>query len=510
MKRKLTYAVVILAGMQLLGSCKKYLDINPQDRVLLDNYYKTPAQAFTAVVAVYDRFGYQTGGLYDKQAIMCAASDDHFAGGGGPSDINDLQVVNNFTLNSQTGPQNYLWDKGYAGIFRANVFLSKIDAISMDATTKARYIGEVKALRAIFYFDLVRFFKNIPLILQAVEGSETYNVVQADPAAVYAQIEKDLTEAIPGLPNTVPAATEGGRITKGAAQAVLGKVYLQQKKYAAAAEQFAIVNGATPGQANATYGYKLLANFGDLFKVSNKFNSESILEIVHGNSSQGGWGDAGASEGNLLNIIVGPRGYKPLTSAAPDYFGGYSFLTVTKDLFDAIHYDPRNKATVANLDSLEKNGIANYEKGYANTGYFLEKLCARVADKPLTGQTELNFASDTYEIRLADTYMLEAEALMSSGAAVGAGSRAYQLLNAVRARVGLNPVAVTMDNIIKERRLELAGEGHRFPDLVRWGLAPTVLASKGFTAGKNEIFPIPQKELNNTKILQNKEYGGTK
>jgi len=510
MKRKITYLVATLIGLQLLGGCKKYLEINPQERVLLDNYYKTPADAYAALVSIYDRFGFQTGGLYDKVAIMDAASDDHVAGGGGPSDINDLQVVNNFTLNPTTGPQGYLWNKGYAGIFRANVFLSKIGQINMDGALKARYTGEAKTLRAIFYFDLVRFFKNIPLLTSEVDPKQIYDVLQAPPTDVYALIEKDLTEAIPSLPNTINGASEGGRITKGAAQAVLGKVYLWQGKNAQAAEQFAIVNGATPGQANATYGYKLLTNFADLFKVSNKFNTESILEIVHANSSNGGWGDAGASEGNLLNIIVGPRGYKPVLAGAPDYYSGYSFLPFTKEFFDFIHFDPRNKATVANLDSLEKNGIATYEKGYANTGYFIEKTIGRVSDKAPTGQTELNFPQDAYEIRLADTYLLEAEAILASGGAVGSGSRAYQLLNAVRARVGLNPVAVTLDNLIKERRLELAGEGHRFLDLVRWGKAATVLAYKGFTANKNEIFPIPQAELNNTKIVQNKEYGGTK
>ncbi|KQM78795.1 carbohydrate-binding protein SusD [Pedobacter sp. Leaf216] len=509
MKRKITYAIVILAGFQLFAGCKKYLEINPQERILLDNYYKTPAEAKAALISIYDRFGAQAGGLYDKVAIMDAASDDQIAGGGGPSDINDLQVVNNFTLNSTTGPQGYLWNKGYAGIFRANIFLSKVGNISMDVTTKNSYIAEAKTLRAIFYFDLVRFFKNIPLLTSAVDPKDIYNVLQVPATDVYALIEKDLTEAIPNLPNTIVAKTDGGRITKGAAQAMLGKVYLQQGKNAQAAEQFAIVNGTTPGQMNAVYGYKLLPNFGDLFKVANKFNSESILEIVHANSSNGGWGDAGASEGNLLNIIVGPRGYKP-GAGAPDYYSGYSFLLFTKEFFDFIHFDPRNKATVANLDSLEKNGIATYEKGYQNTGYFLEKTIGRVSDKAPTGQTELNFPQDSYEIRLADTYLLEAEALLASGAPVGAGSRAYQLFNAVRARVGLSPIAVTLDNIMKERRLELAGEGHRFLDLVRWGKAATVLAYKGFKAGRNEIFPIPQSELANTKIEQNKEYGGTK
>ncbi|RYY08038.1 MAG: RagB/SusD family nutrient uptake outer membrane protein [Sphingobacteriaceae bacterium] len=511
MKNKILYLATLAFGVQLLGSCKKELDVNTQERITLDNYYKTPADAFAGLVAVYDRFGFQAGGLYDKVAIMDAACDDQLAGGGGPSDINDLQVISNYTLNANTGPQGYLWSKGYSGIFRANTLLAKIDGITMDAALKSRYVAETKTLRAIFYFDLVRFFKNIPLIGGTVDPSNLYNVLQSAPADVYAYIEKDLTEAIPSLPATVPAATEGGRITKGAAQALLGKVYLWQKKYQQAADQFAIVNGSTPGQANAAYGYKLITNFADLWKPLNKFNSESILEIVHSANSQGNWNDAAQGEGNLLSIISGPRGYSQIAATAPDYYSGYSFLVFTKEFFDFIHYDPRNKPTVANLDSLKANKIANYSPGYNNTGYFLEKFAARVSNKTTVGTNyDLNFPQDIYEIRLADTYLLEAEALMNTNVGVGTGSRAYNLLNAVRARVGLEPVAVTQANIEKERRLELAGEGHRWLDLVRWGKAATVLASKGFIAGRHEIFPIPQSELNNTKIEQNKEWGGTK
>jgi len=132
----------------------------------------------------------------------------------------------------------------------------------MDASLKARYVGEAQALRALYYFNLVRLFKNIPLITSPLPSSEIYNVVQADPSAIYAQIEKDLNEAIPVLPNTVPAA-DAGRLTKGAAQALLGKVYLYDKKLSEAAAQLAIVNG-TPGGTNP-YGYKLLSNFADLW-----------------------------------------------------------------------------------------------------------------------------------------------------------------------------------------------------------------------------------------------------
>ncbi|TCD00344.1 RagB/SusD family nutrient uptake outer membrane protein [Pedobacter psychroterrae] len=512
MKKKYMYLAVVALAIQLTSSCKDSLEVNPSGRITLDNYYKTEADAFAALVSVYDRFGFQASGLYDKIAIMDVASDDHFAGGGSATDINDLQVVSNYSLSANVGPQGYLWNRGYSGIFRANTLLAKIADIPMAEAQKNRFVAETKTLRALFYFDLLRFFENIPIIDGVVDPKDLYNVAQSNPSDVYTFIEKDLTEAIPNLPATVVLA-EGGRITKGAAQATLGKVYLWQKKYSEAAEQLAIVNGSTPGQVNATYGYKLINNFSDLWKPANKFNSESILEVTHSASSQGSWNDAGAGEGNLLSIISGPRGYATLKPGAPDYHTGYGFLIITKNLFDLIHYDPRNQATVANLDSLKSNGIANYQNSYQNTGYFLEKFAGRVSTRTTVPSSvvDLNFGYNTYEIRLADTYLLEAEALMSSNAAVGAGSRAYQLLNAVRARVGLSPVPVTLETIEKERRLELAGEGHRWLDLIRWGKAAAVLGPlKGFVAGKHEVFPIPQNELNNTKIEQNKEWGGSK
>ena len=169
MKKIFLYIAIVTVGVQLLAGCKKELDVNPQNRITLDNYYKTDADAFAALVAIYDRFGFQTGGLYDKAAIMDVAADDQLTGGGGPTDINDLQVMQTYTLNASTGPQGYLWNRGYSGIFRANTLLGKIDAIPMDATKKARFIAEVKTMRAAFYFDLVTFFKNIPLIEGTVD-----------------------------------------------------------------------------------------------------------------------------------------------------------------------------------------------------------------------------------------------------------------------------------------------------------------------------------------------------
>ncbi|MCG2616707.1 RagB/SusD family nutrient uptake outer membrane protein [Terrimonas sp. NA20] len=502
MKHKFLYTALLAFSIPLLNGCKKELDVNPQERVPFDSYYKTEADAFAALVSVYDRFGFQAGGLYDKIAIMDVAGDDQLAGGGGPTDINDLQVMSTYTHNANVGPQGYIWNRSYSGIYRANVLLSVIGNIQMDAAKKARFIAETKTMRAAFYFDLVTFFKNVPLIEGIVEVKDMFNIEQTTPDKIYTYVEKDLNEAIPDLPNTVPIATEGGRLTKGAAQALLGKVLLYQEKWQPAADQFATVNGTDPGVAASVYGYKLLPNFADLWKTNNKFNSESIIEFAHSALSNGGWGDAGASEGNLLCIITGPRGYSSLKPTAPDYFSGYSFLVFTRAFFNIIRNDPRRNATAMDMDSLKAAGEANYTAGYNNTGVFLNKYIARVANRAPT-TPELNFGQNVYEMRLADAFMLEAEALMRAGASVAPGSRAYKLFNAVRARVGLPEVALTQDNLELERRLELAGEGQRWLDLRRWGKAATVLASKGFVAGRHELFPIPQNELNNTKLKQN-------
>ena len=198
--------------------------------------------------------------------------------------------------------------------------------------------------------------------------------------------------------------------------------------------------------------------------------------------------------------MVGPRSYNALTGA-PGLPSGWSFNVFTQDFYDVMKNDPRFEATVFDLKALEAAGKATYIAGYQNTGYFLNKFLPRNADiRTGTGTQELNFKQDSYVIRLADTYLLEAEALG------GTGTRAQALLDAVRTRAGLSSVPVSLAAIKAERRLELAGEGHRFFDLVRWGDAATVLAGRGFTAGTDEIFPIPFSELQGTMLVQNPNY----
>jgi len=497
-KFKYIYAAVAVAFM---GSCSEdFVTINPEGKFDSSIYFSNEQQCYAALMGTYDPLRKNTGGFENLVAMLNAGSDDFYAGGGSSTDGNGIQNFSTHSLSSISIPGSF-WNDHYQGVARANMLISKLPAASMTDAVRTRFAAEAKTLRAFYYFNLVRLFKNIPLVLEPLTTQTIYNPEQVTPEVIYAQIEKDLLEAIPALPNTVLAATEAGRFNKGAAQALLGKVYLFEGKKPQAVAVLAEVNG-TPGATNQ-YGNKLLTKFSDLWVTSNKFNAESLIEVSHssgGNTDWSFWGQ-GKDEGNSLNQMIGPRGYsRPTGSDAADLPSGWAFNPVTQNLYDVMKNDPRFGATIYDLKALKAAGKADYIPAYQDTGYFLNKYLPRQSDvRTGGGNQELNYKQNSYVIRLADTYLMEAEAL-------GSGARAQALLDAVRARVGLTPVPVTLAAIKLERRMELAGEGHRFFDLVRWGDAATALADRGFNAGTDEIFPIPYTELNGTKLKQNPNY----
>ncbi|MCJ8154340.1 RagB/SusD family nutrient uptake outer membrane protein [Chryseobacterium sp. SSA4.19] len=505
-------AIAFLTGLSFSNiSCNDaYLDdVQNSGSFNTDLYFKNEQQSFSALVSVYDVLRKYSGGFENTVTFFNAGSDDFFSGGGSSGDGAGIQGLNNYTINANTVPASY-WRDYYQGIARANLVIERVPGATMSEQLKKRYTAEAKVLRSLYYFELVRMFGNIPLILKTIKFDDDYwNIPQVKPSDVYTQIEGDMIAAIPDLMLT-SAGNDKGRITQGTARAILGKIYLYDKKMTEAAAQFAEVNG-TPG-GTSQYGYKLVANYADLFKVGPetsdpyKFSTESILEVMHtnkGNSDWGFWGQ-GKDEGNSINVMVGPRSYSlkdVSNNNAPDIYSGWAFNTVTNDLFNFMQGDPRLDVTIFNAKQLVAAGKISYSPAYADTGYFLNKyLPTNALKSSLPGPAELNFRQNYIAIRLADTYLMEAEALGGNGA------RAQALLDAVRARVGLASVLVSLQAIKDERRRELAGEGHRWFDLVRWGDAPSKLASKGFNSGKNEILPIPFNELPNTVLKQNPGY----
>lgn len=495
MRKSYIYIGILFVGILILNSCSKsWLEVEPKGTSLETNYYKNADEAYKGLVAAYDPLGTECGATYsNKIGPLNSASDDCYAGGGSSSDVPAWQVWNNYTIDPSLGIQGDFWDRNFTGVYRSNLLLSKLPDIPMDAALKARFTAECKFLRAYFYFDLVRLFGNVPLFTEPVQPDQFFDAVQVPPATTYAQIEKDLKEAIPDLPLEVPV-DENGRVTKMAATALLGKVILTQNdvnRMLEAADLFEQVNTAPQ--------YHLLDDYGQVFRPDNKFNAESIFEIVHTSKQLAGWEAWPNFEGNVYVQMCGPRAY-----TGPTYKFGWGFNPIMPGLVDLMKTDPRYRYTIINIDSLKTAGVCNYEAGYQNTGYFVAKYAPLIEFwSTIGGDPVINYSYDYIEIRLADTYLLEAECLVRGG---GSTSKAQEYLDKVRQRVGLESIPATLENIYKERRLELATEGHRWFDLIRTGQAATVLAPKGFTPNKNEYLPIPLQELTNTKLVQNPGY----
>lgn len=495
MKKIYLYISLMLSAMLITNSCSKdFLEVDPKGTTLETNYYKNADEAYKGLVAAYDPLGTECGKTYsNKIGPLNSASDDCYAGGGSSSDVPAWQVWNNYTLDAANGIQADFWSRNFTGVYRANILLSKLPNVTMDAATKTRYAAEARFLRAYFYFDLVRLFKNVPLFTAPLTPDQFFNATQSSPEAVYDQIEADLKAAIAILPETVPVS-ENGRATRFAAKALLGKVILFQNDEGRMQEAADLFE-----EVNTSPNYELLDNFGMIFRADNKYNKESIFEIAHTSKAMMGWESWPNFEGNVYTQMCGPRAY-----VGPTYVAGYGFNPITPELVSLMKNDPRYPYTIVNIDSMKTAGICTYEKSYQNTGYFVAKFAPlREFYSTIGGDPVINYPNNVIEIRLADTYLMEAEALVRGNGDLG---KAQYYLDKVRARVGLPSVPATLENIYLERRLELATEGHRWFDLVRTGLAPVALASKGFKANKHEILPIPLAELTNTKLVQNPGY----
>lgn len=498
---KILSLVFIMAS---LASCKKWVEYNPQDEFKITDldYLKSESDYRTMAVSVYTPMQW----LNQAVPVGDIASDNAVSGGENASDVLSLQQIDDYTLTPVNSTLTELWQAAYEGINRANYMHQYKSANkageAVNFTGKDALYGEVYFLRAYYYFHLVRFFGDVPLFTEKRLGlSESKTLERSPKADVYKQIEADLNTAIASLPIT---NNEKGRVTKYAAQALLGKVLLYQNKFDAAATVLEnVVNGP----------FSLVSDFGGLFLASGENGAESVFEIQYSNTSPYyNWGGVTRGQGNLSVQQCGIRGLNG--SGAMPYAAGWSTNLPTANLASAFTAgDIRKAVTILDIEAYKTANpsfnITYQVAPYKNTGLYNQKYLPRKGQT--SGQIELNYLNNYRTIRYADVLLMAAEAFNRSTAPNDTKAQLY--LNRVRRRAfavndaskDITATGTALKQAIwDERRLELAMEGDRFFDLVRTGQAATKIT--GFTTGKHELFPIPQAEIDISGIKQNPGY----
>ena len=474
MKKIILQLIILSAVVVATQGCKKYLAVDPPYSQDAENFFETSEDYDRALTGAYDLLQSSFLSLW----IGEIASDNSIAGG---ESVNDSQGLHQIDLMNHGGVnvelRNILrWN--YAGVTRTNYIMENKDNIEFSG--KEKILAETRFLRAYYYFELVKFFGDVPLIIDKRIGIDEATQIERSPKSeVYAQIEADLQYAAGILD---PIATVQGRATKGAALSLLGKVYLYQNKYADAA--------ATFDQVIASNAYSLVANYGDLFQVNNENSSESVFSVQYSGLEGGSYGCLICLEGNAAPGFQGIRQYN-----GPVYGDGNSYNLPTQSLYDAFSpLDSRRNHSILDIDAFiaaqPNPETISYAIGAGgHTGFYNNKYIKRLGELGLP-DNDLTSPLNYMAIRYSDVLLMAAEAHYLNGNT----SLAQQLVNQVRGRAGVQGVSVNSINVIyKERRYEFAGEGHRFFDLVRTGQAATFI--EGFQTGKNEIFPIPQVEI---------------
>jgi len=495
--------VVLLAASSMLISCNKWVDYDPKDdfKITDQEYFKSEADYRAIAVGAYAPLQW----LNQVVPVGDIISDNSVTGGESASDVLSLQQINSFTHTPVNSTTADLWQSCYEGINRVNYMHQYKDlnpaGQSITFPGKDALYGEVYFVRAYYYFTLVKMFGGVPLFVdRRLTLSDLGTLSRANQADVYQQIETDLASAIAVLP---VVQTEKGRATKSAAQALLGKVLLYQNKFAPAA---AMLDNVITSNA-----FSLVTDFNSIFLPSGENGPESVFEIQYSNGSATyDWGHVTRGQGNFSVQQCGIRGLNG--SAAMPYSPGWSTNLPTQNLAAAYAAgDQRKAVTVLDIEAYKTANpgfnITYQVAPYQNTGLYNQKYLPRKGET--SGQVELNYSNNFRTIRYADVLLMAAEAFNKSGNDL----KAQTYLNLVRRRAFgdlLHDITATgnalYDAVLAERRLELAMEGERFFDLVRTGKATTVLGPLGFVAGKHELFPIPQGEVDLAGLTQNPGY----
>ncbi|MGZ3871370.1 MAG: RagB/SusD family nutrient uptake outer membrane protein [Mucilaginibacter sp.] len=487
------YILTITAALAVgLVSCKKdFLNKLPISQGTVGNYYKTASDAEGGLVGAYQQaFLTDQYWVWDYTSDGDARADNCYAGGDNPDNFG----VDNFTTTPLNGNITRDWQGLYQDIYAANTVIDKvplIPAASFAGNRQQEIISEAKFIRALSYFQLVTIYGAVPLITSTITGNFQPTPSRTAATEVYAQIEKDLTDGESVLPATFPNV---GHATKGAVQALLAKVYAQEGKYQQCLDYCnKVISSGT---------YSLVGDYKTLFDGT-KNTSESIFEIQHSSGS-------GFTTYNVSLYL-------------PAIFGTYSFKKFNLPTNDLVNlYKSQNdnirfNASIYNA-TVDAGGLAAGDpipppySDKSPTVPFLYKWKTNISQ--FGGGTD-----NTILLRLADIILLKAEALNQLGQTL----QAIPLVNQIRARVHLPAITVTSTTdvalaILTERRMELAFEGQRWNDLLRYGSDYTVNLMKSqvdpfgkplnYSITQNKLlFPVPLSEIQlDGNLTQNPGY----
>lgn len=473
------------------SSCRDFLDVKPQGQLTQEAFPTTQADALLATNAVYATlrsWHYHSGGF----PILDIMSDDTHKGSNPNDQLNTVGPYDNFTFTSTQDGLDRWWATLYEGIKRANVVIEKVPAIQMDTSLKSRYIAEARFLRGLFYFDLVRAWGGVPL---ALSTSPPLKLPRSSVNETYAQIEKDLLFAVSRLPEkSTYSSMDLGRASKGAARAFLAKMYLFRNDFINA-EKYAMQ------VIQSTQFYDLEPLFANANSKAGEHGMESIFEI-----------GAIETESNIGNQYANVQGVRGTPNR------GWGFNRPSENFRNAfVAGDPRADASIIDLGET-LDGVLILGDGttpdftYDNDNNIIQRECYNQKVWIPGINVASQFGHNRRLMRYADVLLMAAEALNENNKP----DQAHTYLNKVRQRARQGNAAilpnitvtdkVTLRNIIlNERRFELGLEGHRFWDLVRTNKAVSVLGPLGFIAGKHELLPIPQNEIDISQgtLLQN-------
>lgn len=486
MKLKYNLIAIALLGVSF-SSCSDFLEQNPQTDLSENDFYKTADDIASAVNGAYSSL--QESDIYGNWYIFGEIPSDNTRNQLSGS-VTTQDEFDKFYIDTQNATIANFWKAAYKVINRTNTVLGRIDGIPIDAKLANRFKLECKFIRALMYFNLVRVYGDVPLVLKEINIAESYDILREPQTNVYNQIIADLKEA-QALPVSY-SAVDDGRATQGAAKALLGKVYMTLRNYTEAETILGeVINSGRYSLLENTPGSLNIDGYGSVFSPINHNSREGIFEIQF---LKGGYGEGSnyannfAPENSGTNVVpVGGTGGNNVPEM--DIYNAYEEGDLRRDFSMSLGYNDNRK----------------------NNEWVESRYVCKFMDVPYQN----NDASNNYPvIRYADVLLMYAEALNQNGKT----AEACRYLNMTRRRgfgyqtTETSPVDLqTTDKtqfermVEQERRVELAFENHRWFDLVRTGRAVEVMRSKGFTLNETNLTcPIPQKQIDvNPKLTQN-------